>query len=266
MSTPIAQLLTASIRIIAVLALGLVSLRLHAQAPTHTTQQPSPVFEAASIKRNTVSEFQLGFPRFKGDTFTARQAWVQLLVANAYGVPARDVIGPDWTAESSRETFDIEAKAREGSSPQERQAMVRHLLETRFALRLHRETRQMPAYVLTTLNDGSELGPNLRRSVAQCPSECQGRITEGAVTYRGAQWSAVLQAIASGVEQRVVDRTGLSGAFDIDLTYGRALSAQPGDAPDIFTAVRHQLGLKFELTRVPVEMTVIDSVQRPTPN
>lgn len=65
----------------------------------------------------------------------------------------------------------------------------------------------------------------------------------------------------------MIDRTGLSGAFDFELTFARALSVDPGDGGvDLLTAVRQQLGLKLELSRSPFEVLVIDSVERPTPN
>jgi uncharacterized protein (TIGR03435 family) len=147
--------------------------------------------------------------------------------------------------------------------------MLRNLLEERFALRLRKETRQLPVYLLTRLDERS-LGPNLRPAVKDClpRTACEGRSGGGGSTYKGAQWSIVLQSIGQALDGRLVDRTGLSGLFDFELTYSsRGLTVTPGDSGvDIFGAVRQQLGLKLEPSRAPFEVTVIESVSRPTPD
>jgi uncharacterized protein (TIGR03435 family) len=96
---------------------------------------------------------------------------------------------------------------------------------------------------------------------------CSGSSTSaGRASYRDSDWSAVVQAIASATpDRRLVDRAGLSGRFDFDLTYGQSLSAELTDASvDIFTAVRQQLGLKLDTARAPMEVLVVDAVDRPT--
>jgi uncharacterized protein (TIGR03435 family) len=161
------------------------------------------------------------------------------------------------------------AKAVPGSSRQDMQAMLRHMLEDRFALRLRRDTREMPVYLLTKLDEQDALGPNLRRAVKDCTPNpmCGGQSGLGNASYQGAPWSTVLQSIAASLDRRVIDRTGLSGLFDFELTYGRGLSTSTDDPrPDIFTAVRQQLGLRLEAGRAPFEVGVIDSVSRPTPD
>jgi uncharacterized protein (TIGR03435 family) len=126
-------------------------------------------------------------------------------------------------------------------------------------------------YILTKLNEGQSLGPNLRTAIKDClpRTACEGRIGGGRATFTGAQWPNVLQAIASGLDgARLVDRTGLSsGVFDYELNYtpfGQPVTADSGG--DVFTAVRQQLGLKLESGRAPFEVVVIDAVERPTPN
>ena len=127
-----------------------------------------------------------------------------------------------------------------------------------------------PVYILTKLDERGRLGPNLRTAAKTCATNqaCEGRIGGGGAAYKGAQWSMVLDSIGTAVGERVVDRTGLSGAFDFELTYtARVLSATATDSGvDIFAAVRQQLGLKLEAGRAPFEVTVVESVSRPTPN
>jgi uncharacterized protein (TIGR03435 family) len=241
---------------------------LGAQAPAPATLR----FEAASVKRNTTPDFVLGRPRFQGETFTARQVWVALLIANAYGVPTREVVdGPSWIYdEQSKERFDIVAKAAAGSSPEDMRAMLRHMLEDRFKLRLRLEKREMPVYLLTKVDSDGPLGPNLRRAVKDClpRTACEGTTGGGSARYLGADWSIVLSQIANSVvDRRVIDRTGLSGSFDFELTFRRGLAADPNDPQaDIFTAVRQQFGLKLESGRAPFDVAVVERVERPTPD
>ena len=91
----------------------------------------------------------------------------------------------------------------------------------------------------------------------------------GQSQYKGADWSILLQVVSQALRQeRVVDRTGLSGLFDFELTYNpQALATDAGDSGvDIFGAVRQQLGLKLEPGRAPFEIAVIEAVRRPTPD
>lgn len=114
------------------------------------------------------------------------------------------------------------------------------------------EVSDMPVYVLTTLSNRGELGPNLRRAVKDClPREaCEGFFSLR-TEYQGAQWPMVLRTIASRLDHRLIDRTGLSGAFDFELAYGFGLVPNADNRrPDVFTAVREQLGLRLELSRV----------------
>ena len=237
-----------------------------AQAPAPPTLQ----FEAASIKRSHSDRSVYAPARFKGMTLFATNVPVADLIRAAYGVPTRDIIGPNWISEAALERYDVTAKAADGSSAQALRAMLQHMLETRFALRMHRETRELPVYLLTKLNPGGDLGPNLTPAVKDCrpPASCaDGLVTAGYARGKSAQWSEVFRLIAAVVtDRRVVDQTGLSGAFDYELTYARSLSATDGPAADIFAAVRQQLGLKLESARAPFEVTVIDSVSRPTPD
>ena len=239
--------------------------------PSSRAQQ-TPRFEAASVKRNTSGERGLSSPRFEGVTFTARNVPVEMLISTAYGVPSRDLVdGPGWIRLdiTAGERYDVVAKAAEGSSLQDQRAMLRNMLENRFALRLRRETRQLPVYVLTKL-DSARLGPNLRPAVKDClpRTACEGRMTAGQHTYTGAQWPVVADAIRSALGERMIDRTGLSGIYDFELTYNpKGLAAAPGDSGiDILGAVRQQLGLKLDADRAPFEVTVVEAVKRPTPD
>lgn len=232
-------------------------------------------FEAASVKANTSGERSLSAPRFQGTTFTALNVPVEMAISTAYGLPmfSRDLVDmPQWIRldMTGVNRYDVTARAPDGSSLQDQRAMLRNLLEDRFGLRVRRETRELPVYLLTRLDERGALGPNLRRATKNClpRTACEGRTNGADSSYRGAHWSIVLQTIGAGLDGRLMDRTGLSGVFDFELTFStRGLSVAPGDSGvDIFGAVRQQFGLKLEPDRAPFEVLVVESVKRPTPN
>jgi bla regulator protein blaR1 len=254
-------------------------------------------FEVVSIKPNKSTE--PGFVGFQpGGRFTATRVTVKQLISLAY---ARDnalrdfqiVGGPRW---SETDHFDVQAKAeatvdgRERSS-QELFAMIQALLTERFALRAHRETRPLPIYALVVDSAGT-LGPRLRPAEWDCYAPpgatppappagkpdlpCGGGGSAGRLTGRGMPIAMMLGSLSRVVGRMVEDRTGLAGAFDWDLEWTPmpgepAPPPRPGDPagvptdkPWILTAIQEQLGLKLESTRGPVEVVVIDSVQRPS--
>jgi uncharacterized protein (TIGR03435 family) len=125
-------------------------------------QLTKPTFETASVKRNMSGEPAFNAPRFQDITFTARNVPVDMLISYAYSVATSDLVdGPSWIVMqmTAGERYDVVAKAAERASAEDQRAMVRHLLEDRFALRLRRETRQMSVYFLRPLHDRGRLGP-----------------------------------------------------------------------------------------------------------
>ena len=145
--------------------------------------------------------------------------------------------------------------------------MMRALLAERFKLALHREMRGVQGFVLVRASD--QLGPGLRPASVNCeenangPRCSQGGITSNTFTAFGLPLTNVVRLIASQMSAPIVDDTGLTGAFDVALHW----SNDPGagdDAPVISTAIREQLGLRLERREVPIEVLVIDHIERPT--
>jgi len=295
-----------------------------------------PVPYVASVKKNAG-----GFGaqmRIAPGTISANGVPVRLLMRQAFG-QLQDfqlVGGPDWI---NSDRFDIEAKI-EGGGPMSQQmiqSVLRQILEERFALKVHRETRELPIYALVVARSDGRLGPNLTPSSPECTTlmtsrgrgpgpdgrgtpgpDARGAVMVGrgvAPDGRGGPGRAggppppldfdappvcgqrgggfgrmraggtTLEQFAtmiSGTAQRVViDKTGLTGYYDIALTYtptGDQLpqgAPPPGapapppidpDGPSFFTAIQEQLGLKLDSQRGPVEVVVIDSIQQPTEN
>jgi uncharacterized protein (TIGR03435 family) len=261
--------------------------------PVFTGQQsPSPAadqrprFEAASIKPNLSKEPGIMRKPTPGRAFYGN-APVHIIVEEAYSTrPDRILNYPAWV---DNEKFDITATYSPDQQRQVRQ-MLQTLLEERFALRVHREMREMAVYELVKARADGQLGPRMRPSTANCvpqPGErspCTLMIQEGRFRGTGTGWgNGEVLSLNIGVWDRpIIDRTGLSGAFDIDLEWtpdpgqsrstdsaaraAAAVAATPGERTSIFTALQEQLGLRLQPTRASLEVLVIDKLERPTPD
>jgi uncharacterized protein (TIGR03435 family) len=269
---------------------------LSAQAPA---QQSEPAFEVASVKPNTslASITSMGTP--PGGRFSARNVLVRELIAYAHGTPApfiplannRVVGGPSWL---DTERVDIDAIGNTATATEFPQilAMLRTLLADRFKLVAHMERRELPVYVLTLARSDGSLGPRLQRAQLGCAAQ-SGRASAKAAApapspscgmQKGRNLlnasgmtidTVILHGLSPLLDRVVVDETGLKGEFDLTLEWGAEQVLRAGDVGDprpaalgasMFTAIEDQLGLKLQSGRRPVEVLVIDSVERPTPD
>jgi uncharacterized protein (TIGR03435 family) len=226
-----------------------------AQSRTGNTARPE--FEVASVKPDKIDPpGQSQYPACSGATFVAL-APVRNIINWAYDI-RQGYKTPDWAA-SSNERYSIEAKADGPVSLPECKAMVQHLLEDRFKLTIHRETKEMPVYFLVI----GKNGPKLREVEPDSPGEgirFQGQKVGG---KGGLDMSLIASLLGQYAGRPVVDRTGYKGRFVFSLEFSR----RPGDdRPDIFTAVKEQLGLRLEPGRAPVQFVVVDHLERPSEN
>ena len=213
---------------------------------------------------------------------------VSTIIEEAYSAsPNRIFSYPDWV---DKERFDVSATYSPDLQRQARQ-MLQTLLEERFALQLHRETRELPVYELVKARSDGQLGPGLRPSTTDCTpkpgerSPCTLDIRSGRIRAIATRWGPAgsILPVNIGVWDRpIIDRTGLNGTFDITLEWtpdpgqarstedaaraAAAAAATPGERTSIFTALQEQLGLKLQPTRTPLEIIVIDRLERPTPD
>jgi uncharacterized protein (TIGR03435 family) len=236
--------------------------------------QTRPSFEVASIKRNQSLDGGSWVIQ-PGGRFRGTNAPVFWLIMNAFGEFQRTVLesqvvgAPDWLWS---EHYDIIAKTGEdiAKMPQADQfraipKLLQSLLEDRFKLRAHRETRRLPIYVLTFARKDHALGPKLTRSTLDCTKEttkCGFNGARGHMMGGSLQMLTIANVLQSLSERVVVDKTGLDGRFDVDLEYSPDQTAT--DKPSIFAAVQEQLGLKLESDTGPVDVVVIDHIERPT--
>jgi uncharacterized protein (TIGR03435 family) len=229
-----------------------------------------PSFEVASIKPATTNEpryfkFNVGDDRFRGTNMSLKD-WIK----NAWAVTDFEMTGaPQWT---SSETFDIDAKAeRPIRSVDEGYQMLRSLLEDRFSLKVHRETKDMPMYALVVADNG----PKMKLSIDQ--SGNTGGVKEvryGRIAGEAVPVSTIAGILTGLAGHRVLNKTGLMGRYDVDLRYTPELG-QPGatseptdshDGQSLFGALQTQLGLKLESTRGRIEVLIVDHVERLSAN
>lgn len=236
-------------------------------AHTVAAQTPSPAFEVASVKANSSGQavMRLTAPPGTG-RFDATNASTRILILNAHGLRDFQLAGaPAWT---ERERFDVAGRTTASATRDEISAMVRTLLAERFRLRTHRETREMPVYALVAATADKRLGPGLKLSTAETRTNISPT-SISAVSMTMARLALTLSVVVGRV---VTDETGLSGAYDLELTFAPEgplpPAAPPADpnAPSVFTALREQLGLRLEGRRGPVEVLVVDGIERPTPD
>jgi uncharacterized protein (TIGR03435 family) len=238
-------------------------------------QDDARVDVVASVKPTGRSDGPIVF-NDPPDGFTARNTTVGELIRMAFGADHQRPLegGPAWL---HRERFDVLIKASTplpnaapGSSPP-RQALVRSVLADRFRLQTHTEGRDLPIYALILDREDRHLGPRLIATSRSCTHDClstgYGFFKSDATTLAN-----LTLMLSSRMGRRVDDRTGLDGRFAIDLEWAPTVpppdgSAPPAsDKPEIFTALREQLGLQLQSTRGAVEVLVIDRLERPSPD
>jgi uncharacterized protein (TIGR03435 family) len=260
-----------------------------AQAPAPS--QAAPAFEVASIRKNVTVSDSASVRAQPGGRLTVTNNSLRNIIRNAYNVQNYQIVGgPEWV---NSDRWDISAKAADDTPPPEMLLMLRTLLAERFKLVIRRETRQLPMFAVVLARPDGRLGPQLRVSTVDCaalfaaakargeqpPPTTNGRPTCGTRTGRGTMMTTgtsmadFARNISSATGRPVVDKTGLTGSYDLDLTWtpdqgppnpdGTA-AQPPGDGVSLFTAVQEQLGLRLDAQLGPVDVLVIDSVQPPT--
>jgi uncharacterized protein (TIGR03435 family) len=228
--------------------------------------QPAPpsAFEVASVKPNTSGS---GSSHTSGTTgqLTITNRSLKELIEMAYSVQDFQIAGPEWLGSAK---FDIVAKIPAGAQKDRRPAMMQTLLAERFQLAVHRESKEMSAYALVV----GKSGPKMQQVKPGGTSmNDNGNNNSRKITGEGVSMAVLAETLARIVEHPVVDRTGLQGVYSLKLQYtpDNAKSDGPDGAPgpSIYNALQEQLGLKLQTQKLPVEIVVVDRVERvPTEN
>ena len=294
-------LLTAGVLVLQSVVGGFAVPRLHSQAADASDQKP-PAFEVASVKPNRSGDLQpsarvLPGGRVEFTNITALRLIQTVFVSETIQLVAQIVGGPGWLDE---DRFDIVAKGPSnlvldpGLGQRGRlMVMLRVLLEDRFQLQTHTESRKTNVYALVVANRDRRLGPRLRPSSANCYSvtnpppvgmlpdaerTCGRTGPNGNIRYLGVTMRQLAASLAShpSVARPVIDKTRLEGRYDLHLEFatpvippGGGENAQlpnPVDDAGLFTALTEQAGLKLQRQKDHVNVLVIDHVEKPTPD
>ena len=231
--------------------------------------QPARVeFDVASVKENR-SQQRGGMLRFTPDGgIQARRMRVSIFITVAFELQPYQLVGaPDW---SQGTYYDLQAKPVRPVTRERSREMLQSLLLERFRLSFHREMRELDGFRLVRSSD-RRLGPNLQRSAFDCEQspttlECsEGGITREWMKATGSPIWSLIQMLAGVVGAPVIDETGLQEKYDLELWWSNDLNAA-ADQTSIFTALREQLGLRLERHRVPVDLFIVDRLERATPD
>ncbi len=256
---------------------GPAALALQANAPGPAGAAKAPGFEVATIKPNPRTD---GAWRLQPtpDGYTGLDVSLRELVGEAYGIYDGRLLtgGPPWI---DRERFDLEAKFDAAEVPdaktlsfRQRADMLRALLEARFRLKVHRESKDFPVYHLVLGKSGPKLSETRPEDVYQGVSGANCLFRRSRPGYIQAQGCAPkdLEDLLRGASGRtVLDKTGMAGRYDFELRWApenAAADSPEASAPSIFTALQEQLGLRLEPASAALSVLVIDAAERPSEN
>ena len=256
-------------------------------------------FEVASVKPSVADARARRIIRvMPGGGLIAENFSLQLLIQNAFRLQAFQISGgPGWMQSDG---FNIDAKGAGQATQAQVYRMLRSLLEDRFQLKTHWETKELPVYTLSVAKNGPKLPKPKEGSCldanpnAPSAPPTPGRppaIPCGAPMVMLEQWIRIQggkvsiadlsKTLSMVMGRTVIDKTGFADAFDLVLNFTpdeavaglpRAPRPDPGSAtdpsapPSIFAALQEQLGLRLDSTKGPVEILVVDHVEKPTEN
>jgi uncharacterized protein (TIGR03435 family) len=212
------------------------------------------------------------------------------LIQVAFGIRPYQLIAlPDW-ADTAR--FDVAATASFPASPQQMNTMLQSLLADRFDLAVHRDRRELPVYALVLARRDGKLGPGIHAANLDCEAigakpldsgtaqadyaGCTPQMGLTRLKAPGFRMSSLAGGLMRILDRTVIDKTGLTGTFDVELSWTPGPTMVPNGAPappnlpsggpSIFTALEEQLGLKLVSDRGPVDVLVIDRINHPKPD
>jgi bla regulator protein BlaR1 len=251
----------------------MIAAGLCAQAPA----PGGPVFEVASVKPSAPGARGMSINR-NGGRITTENVPLRFLITFAWDVRDFQITGgPGWL---SSDRWDISAKPegdiqRGPEGETKIRAMMRALLSERFGLTLHTETKELPVYALVIAKNGPKLEPSSGKSEVTRIS-----MSRGQMNVTNFNMATVARELSSQLGRIVIDETGLKGDYTFKLEFAPEQNAiqkpvdgpekpeiaPESDRPSLFTALQEQLGLRLESKKGPVQILVIDKVEKATEN
>jgi uncharacterized protein (TIGR03435 family) len=224
---------------------------------------PAPAFEVASVKVSPPRTEGMRLPQNQilpsPGGVTIQNTSLKGIIQWAYHLQTIQVIGPGWL---ESDHYDIAAKSSDAVPTERLRQMLQPLLADRFKLAFHRETREMPAYVVTVGKNG------LKMTQSQGDGEMQMKPTGKGlnVQFTHVTLAQLAEMASSPLQGVVVDQTGLKGAWDFTLDMSPAMMNRPADREEaidmIIQVLNDQLGIKIEQKKVPAEVLVVDRAEK----
>lgn len=229
--------------------------------------QTIPHFDVVAIRENTSAGGETGMSLRDG-SLQVNNLHLNSLITSAYGVREVLIFGlPGWAEEARYDirakVTDADPKALDGNSREQRRALMAAMLEDRFHLKLHAVTKTLPVYDLMVAKGGPRFSESVRNGIE---THLEIRRTEYSAT--GGSILGLSYFLEEIVERTVIDKTGLTGAYDLHLQWAPDLTGAPdsGTFPSIFTALQEQLGLTLQPNKGPVKTLLVDHLERPSEN
>jgi uncharacterized protein (TIGR03435 family) len=228
------------------------------------------VFDVCAVKPSAPGA-QSGIIRVMpgNQAYMGRNVTLRIMMLVAYEVTDRQIAGgPDWTG---TERFDLDCKSERSYSTHELHEMLARTLEERFQMKLRRSKREMPVWALVVDKGGPKLTPHPEGDLDHPPLTAgpNGRGAAG----RNLSMDFLALNLSRILDRNVVDRTGISGYYDVVLDFVNdappapdGVAHQPDTGPTVFQALREQLGLRLDPARAPMEYLTIESATRPLAN
>ena len=235
--------------------------------------ESNPAFEVATVKPSANETVTRRF-LIEGDRFATLNTSLAELIQFAYGLQPHQIAnGPKWLGSAK---FDVVGTAADGVHPSEQEwmKMMANLLAARFQLRFHREKRDLPVFAIVLDREVPNLKPSSGDANGLASLSFHGR---GELSAHNANMADLAWELQSAVLDRpVVDKTGLTSRFDFTLTWmpdefqnGTLSGGTTGGQelpPNLFTAIRQELGLRLKATKSRADVMMVDHVKLPDPD
>jgi uncharacterized protein (TIGR03435 family) len=220
-------------------------------------------FDAASIHESRADQSSTHLALSAG-RLSAENCTLSYIIQRAYGLRDFQLAGgPQWVLDGNGSRFDIQAKAAATTTDDQLKLMTQTLLADRFQLKVHREMRPVPVYALVIAKGG----PKLQTPKPDEPSRIESH--SGFMSGTNVPMSSFIDEYSGKVDRPVVDETEFSGNFDFTLRWTPDVPGHADADPSlgsIFTEIQAQLGLRFDSQKLPIEVLVIDHVEKPSAN
>ena len=235
-----------------------------------SAEAPLPSFDVGSVKASPSGAG--GERRLRQNiqvspgTVTMHSASLKSCIAWAWHVFDYEVNGPDWL-DSQR--YEIAGKAAGAATEDQLRLMMQSLLQERFKLAIHRQTKELSAYVLVP----GKNGPKVQESKTEGETSIEPNQRQMSVTIQRAPVSQLVEMLSNVLRAPVVDQTGLKGRYDLTVNIakyaadmaaqGKSLDGAPADPLTLISMVlQEELGLKLEAKKMPLELVIVDHAEK----